>query len=212
MKKLTVEAAIEAGLKIGAEVWIKGLVESITKDKQPLNITFGEHWAKHYWCWEDIEIYLPEATTEPQPEAALEWQPKEGDKVWIEDYKATGRIAKHPESDDMCVVFYDGNVFIWIKLESLGKERFTGFTLEPYNNQDKTKIDFSVPGQWLHNGSRFVHNSGTVDGDFFFASYLGDGIGIYVKIKITSKWRIVTPEQMKPLLLAMATIMENRTD
>jgi hypothetical protein len=202
MKKLTVEAAIEQGLKLGDEVWIKGQVESIfSKDKQPLNITFGEHWAKHYWCWEDIEIYLPEATTEPQPEAALEWQPKEGDLVWNKGVKFKAKIVQGIKGELYYLAFDDNG---YERMYS-GIQRIKNH-FEPYTNQDSLKIDFSVPEQWFTDGHSIIKNTGAFDDSIFHAHYLGQYYTGCLEFRINENWQLLTVEQMQPILAALENL------
>ena len=136
-----------------------------------------------------------------QPE---QWQPKEGELVWHKFFKfkviflymanALGD-TKFPIVQDC-----DSDKHVCVMSE-----------LEPYDNQD-TKIDFSVAGQWLRNAEDgIVCTFGELSREsesIFLALPFGAEFNRQNTQLHTSKvaWQLLAPEQMKPILELIANI------
>ena len=133
-----------------------------------------------------------------------QWQPKEGELVWHKffKFKVIFLYMANALGDTKCPIVQDCDSDKHICVMS---------ELEPYANQD-AKIDFSVVGQWLRWGRTIFKTNGVEDGDCFFGSYLGDGLKRSLKISKNVKWQLLTPEQVQPLLDAIAALTENQSD
>ena len=263
--KKTVEEAIEQGLKIGDEVWVKGYVRKIDKDAAPLCL--GLEKENRFWLNEDNEIYLP---TDTAPEAApkLEvgqyWHHPENGNEWLVGEKTQGTyfvcectkeggiwafseieswdldefnhsgyvLGRHPdnieaakpeqwqpkEGELLWHKFFKFKVIFLYMANALGdtkcpivqdcdsdKHVCVMSELEPYDNQD-TKIDFSVAGQWVRNDSNVVLiTTGETDELIFYGFNPRNGAECKFRSDLFN-WQLLTPEQMKPILELIANI------
>jgi hypothetical protein len=134
------------------------------------------------------------------------WQPKEGELVWVKDHhenwEGKGRIIQMTCGDMLAVVYYS---YTWIVLNLTCNV----LDLEPYTDQDK-KIDFSKVGQWLKCGDNIVEVIIDCDSHCFYGEYLGSVTSC--KFSKDLKWKLLTSEQMQPLLDAIAALKESRSD
>jgi hypothetical protein len=97
-----------------------------------------------------------------QVENPEQWQPKELELVWSNDnkmkmkahYNLNGNLFYTTERGYICGVVFDA---------------------EPYANQDASKIDFSVAGQWLINKKGWVVFTVQENGDDSASPYVNEG-------------------------------------
>lgn len=136
----------------------------------------------------------------PHPE---QWQPKEGEVVWVKFLETNARIigfGSNKSGGLQYTIIYTSKILDEPFPVSLSE-------LEPYTDQDKPKIDFSIAGQWLKAGSTVVCTFGEVEGDnYFYCHYLG-GLGWQPKkMRVEADWRLLTPEQINPILELMSAL------
>ena len=143
-----------------------------------------------------------------QPEA---WQPKEGELVWVKGRKNQGIIFHSPTKGK--VVEFEGCLYTaWKHSEhstTLTNEPLLFLELEPYTDQDKN-IDFSKAGQWVKCGDKMIKVTVNEDSNSFWGEHLG-GWDSY-KFSKDLNWKLLTPEQMKPLLDAYNALTESQND
>ena len=127
----------------------------------------------------------------PQPE---QWQPKEGSQAWCNFLNCKCDIY----------TVYKKYVDIGIKPNDIYNHSFPVpiSEIEPYTDQDK-KIDFSKSGQWLSFGGSIVKTCGKQFPETFGGHYLGQHNTHYYEFRIHDNWKLLTPEQMKPILSAL---------
>jgi len=134
-----------------------------------------------------------------QPE---QWQPKEGDLVWV---KFLG----------IKIRFYCMSKSLPISNPLVGHNEVDTFPvplseLEPYTNQDKPVIDFTVAGQWLYcSDYGIVKTYGDIDefeqkcdSNSFAAIHFGAEFQELntTWCEVACNWKLLTPEQMQPIL------------
>jgi hypothetical protein len=131
-----------------------------------------------------------------------EWQPKEGELVWNAIHKLKCRVFDGVYSEGLRWAGCDLRTGDWHSSSD-----FDG--CEPYTNQD-AKIDFSKTGQWLKCGDNIVEVIIDCDSHCFYGEYLGGVTSC--KFSKDLRWKLLTSEQMQPLLDAIAALMESRSD
>ena len=143
-------------------------------------------------------------------EHKAEWQPKEGELVWILDHKPSTNYFT-PCKGQVIRSVDDGDIWIGYKNKSrqLVCRYLKNITIEPYADQDK-KIDFSVAGQWVKCGDNIVKVILNEDSHCFWGEYLG-GVNSH-KFSKDLTWQILTPEQINPILDAIKALTESQND
>jgi len=126
----------------------------------------------------------------PKPE---QWQPKEGELVWNSMLKMKCRVFIDIYSDALRWAGCDLKTGDWHSSSD-----FEG--CEPYTNQDKPSIDFSVAGQWITDGEVTCMTAGEIYGDEDFWAYVLGDMKTQCHYKKYLNWQLLTPEQMRPIL------------
>jgi len=130
----------------------------------------------------------------PQPE---QWQPKEGDLVWNKVYENKAKIVMGQKGHIYYIFFNKHGLECISPYFERDREEF-----EPYTNQDKPVIDFSVAGQWLRHArsGAIVETNGIVIGSEFGYNYIGQEWAHFNLVPMNDDWQLLTPEQMQPIL------------
>ena len=169
-------------------------IQCITVSK--LEIDGIEFTDGHYFYFSNNKRFRVKSRA-AQPE---EWQPKEGELVWCvfknNRKPKKGRVIKCPDTDALGVYYCnDGGYLMDYPISSC----------EPYDNQD-AKIDFSIAGQWVRNDSNVVLiTTGETDELIFYGFNPRNGAECKFRSDLFN-WKLLTPEQMKPILELIANI------
>lgn len=149
------------------------------------------------------------------PDNIEQWQPKEGDLVWVKGRKNQGNIFHSPTKGK--IVEFEGSLYAAWKSSkhstTLTNEPLLFLEIEPYADQDK-KIDFSKAGQWLYNKRKgIVKTTGMCDELKFTGIDLLSGKYRYSYPDYNNgHWKLLTPEQVQPLLDAIKGLTESQSD